>query len=108
MNENMITVIEAEKNGVSMEMVRVCKEIRKLAKLDRIKLDETVHRSGLNKHLYSFIEYCGIDVKDYIKVIGKKVADFALVTYVEHLLEDDYLKLKRVKQGVFDEILFNE
>jgi len=67
MNENIITVVEAESNGVSMEMVRVCKEIRKLAKLDRISLDETVHRSGLNKHLYSYIEYCGLDIKGYIK-----------------------------------------
>lgn len=35
MGENIITVLEAEQNGVSMAMVKVCKEIRKLAKLDR-------------------------------------------------------------------------
>ncbi len=67
MNDNIITIIEAEAHGVSMEMVKVCKEIRKYAKLDRIRLDETVHRSGLNKHLFSYIEYCGLDVKEYIK-----------------------------------------
>lgn len=66
-NEEIITVLEAEQNGVSMEMVRICKEIRDLAKLERIQLDNTIHRSGLNKHLYSYIEYCGIDVKTYIK-----------------------------------------
>lgn len=65
--ENIITVPEAEQNGISMEMVGICREIRKLAKLDRIQLDETTHRSGLNKHLYSYIKYCGVDVKSYIK-----------------------------------------
>ena len=65
--EKVVTVLEAEQYGISMEMVGVCREIRKLAKLDRIQLDETTHRSGLNKHLYSYIEYCGIDVKSYLK-----------------------------------------
>ena len=63
----IIKVSEAEQNGISMKMVGICREIRNLAKLDRIQLNETTHRSGLNKQLYSYIEYCGIDVKDYIK-----------------------------------------
>ena len=63
----IIKVPEAEQNGISMKMVGICREIRNLAKLDRIQLNETTHRSGLNKQLYSYIEYCGIDVKDYIK-----------------------------------------
>lgn len=63
----MITVKEAEKNGVSMENVKVCRKIRNLAKLDRIKLDDTLHRSTLNKYLFSYIEYCGMNVKDYIR-----------------------------------------
>lgn len=67
MENNFVTVVEAEQNGVSMETVRVCKEIRKLAQLDRITLDESTHRSGLNKHLYEYIAYCGMDVKEYIK-----------------------------------------
>ena len=65
--EKIITVLEAEQYGVSMEMVGTCREIRKLAKLDRIQLDESIHRNGLNKHLYSYIEYCGVNVKSYIK-----------------------------------------
>ena len=50
--ENVIPVSEAEQNGISMEMVIVCHEIRNLAKLDRIQLDETTHRNGLNKHAH--------------------------------------------------------
>ncbi len=78
MNNKIVTVIEAEANGISMEMVRICKEIRKLAKLDRIRLDETVHRSGLNKHLYSYIEYCGLDVREYIKDYLSNLQPFML------------------------------
>lgn len=44
------------------------KKIRQLAKLDRIALDETEHRSGLNKHLFDYIEYCGLNVLDFIKM----------------------------------------
>lgn len=66
-SNNLITIVEAEQNGVSMDMVRVCKEIRRLAQLDRISLDESTHRSGLNRHLYAYVEYCGMNVKEYIK-----------------------------------------
>lgn len=91
MNGTMITVIEAEENGVSMEMVRVCKEIRKLAKLDRIKLDETIHRNGLNKHLYSYIEYCGIGVKEYIKDYLSNLQPFMLEQFSSQEPADNYI-----------------
>lgn len=46
------------------------KKLKKLARLDRIKLDESVHESGLNKHLFKYLDYIGIDkltfVKDYL------------------------------------------
>lgn len=63
----IISIMEAEQNGVSMENVKVCRDIRNLATIDRIKLDETLHRSELNKHLFSYIEYCGLDVREYIR-----------------------------------------
>ena len=47
-----ITVAEAEKLGIDLSMAKICRTLRKLAKLDRLKLDETEHRSGLNKHLF--------------------------------------------------------
>lgn len=67
MTNYVITEAEAEQNGVSLETVGMCKQIRNLAKLDRIKLDESEHRSERNKHLFSYMEYCGLDVRDYIK-----------------------------------------
>lgn len=62
-----ISYKEANENGIDTSMIKTCKKIRDLAKLDRIKLDETEHRSGLNKHLFEYIEYCGVDVIDFVK-----------------------------------------
>jgi len=91
MSDNIITVTEAEENGVSMDMVRICREIRKLAKLDRLKIDETVHRSGLNKHLYSYIEYCGIDVKDYIKDYLSNLQPYMLERFPSQEPDNNYI-----------------
>ena len=62
-----ITVAEADKLGIDLSMDKICRTLRKLAKLDRLKLDETEHRSGLNKHLFHYIEYCGETVLEYVK-----------------------------------------
>lgn len=62
-----LTYEDLQKNGIDTSQIAVCKRIRNIAKLDRVKLDETEHRSGLNKHLFDYIEYCGLDVLDFIK-----------------------------------------
>ena len=43
-------------------------KLRKLSKLDRITLDTGEPRSGLNKHLFDYIKYCGLDVLSFIKL----------------------------------------
>ena len=45
----------------------LCKRLRRLARLDRIKLDESEHASGLNRHLFKYFDFIGIDRLDYIK-----------------------------------------
>lgn len=40
--------INGKELDIDLSMVPICSKIRKLAKLDRITLDDTVHRSGLN------------------------------------------------------------
>ena len=62
-----LTYADAESKGIDMSMIAACKKIRGLAKLDRLTLDESQHRSGLNKHLFDYIEYCGLDVLGFIK-----------------------------------------
>ena len=62
-----ITRDEAEKLGIDLSMVKVCKKLRKLARLNRLTLDESSHRSGLNKHLFDYINYCGDTPINFIK-----------------------------------------
>lgn len=50
---------EAIKLGADLTCIRICKELRKLAKLDRLYLDGVVHCSELNADLLQYIEYCG-------------------------------------------------
>lgn len=68
MEEYMITKAQAKENGVNLDTVDLCRQIRHLAQLQRIELDESVHRDNpYNKHLFSYIEYCGLSPKDFIK-----------------------------------------
>lgn len=57
---------DLEDCGIDTSQIAICKKIRNIAKLDRIKLDESEHRSGLNKHLFDYIEYCGLNVLQFI------------------------------------------
>lgn len=57
----------AKQYGVDTGNIALCKKIRRLGRLDRIRLDETEHRSGLNRHLLAYLEYCGVDALTYIK-----------------------------------------
>lgn len=88
---DFITIIEAEQNGVSMEMVKRCKEIRRLAKLERIELDDSIHRSGLNKHLFSYIEYCGLDVKEYIREYLSNLQPYMIERYASQEPDSNFI-----------------
>lgn len=56
---------EAAELGIDLTMIKVCRRYRHLAKLDRLRIDMTEHRSGLNKHLFRYIEYCGMTSLDF-------------------------------------------
>lgn len=62
-----LTYNDIQQNGIDITIIRVCKEIRQLAKLDRISLDEAEHRNRLSKHLYDYIEYYSLDMLAFIK-----------------------------------------
>ncbi len=42
-----LTYEDLENNGIDTSHIKVCKRIRNIAKLDRVTLDETEHRSAL-------------------------------------------------------------
>ena len=67
MSVNILTVAEAVQSGTDFSMLKVCKELRRLANLGRIMLDESEHRSKLNRHLFAYLEYCGVNVREYLR-----------------------------------------
>ena len=58
---------DLESVGIDTSMIAVCKKLRRLAKLDRVTLDLEEHRSGLNKHLFDYFEFCGLEPLDAVK-----------------------------------------
>ncbi len=89
--DNFITVAEAENLGVRMDSVSVCREIRKLAKLDRIELDESVHRSSLNTHLFSFIRYCGMEPRGYVRDYLSNLQPYMLERFPSQEVDKSYI-----------------
>ena len=59
---NIVTYEEDEKH-----IVKLCKRIRHLANLDRITLDVSEHRDDKNKHLFKYLDYCGVSKEDFVK-----------------------------------------
>lgn len=64
-------------------IINLTKTIRNLAKLNRIKLDETLHISGLNLHLFDYIKYCKGNLLDYLKEYLSNLQPFMLESYSE-------------------------
>jgi len=79
MSERIISVEEAKYNGVDFSTVDYCRRIRRIAMAGNVKLDDSVHRDNIyNKHLFSYIEYCGWDPLDYIKTYLSNLQPFML------------------------------
>lgn len=62
-----LTYANLEAQGIDISMTAVCRKLRRLAKLERLRLDESEHGSGLNRHLFDYIQYCGLDVLFFVK-----------------------------------------
>ena len=54
----------------------LCKRLRRLSRLDRITLDESEHASGLNRHLFKYFDFIGVDKLDYIKKYLEHIQPF--------------------------------
>ena len=67
-----------ETDPLFLQQKLLAKKLRKLAKLDRIKLDETEHASKLNLHLLKYLDYIGIDKLEYIKQYLSNIQPFMI------------------------------
>ena len=56
----------------------LCKRLRRLARLDRIRLDESEHASKLNLHLLKYMDFLGIDKLAYIKKYLEHIQPFMI------------------------------
>ena len=56
----------------------LCKKLRRLARLDRIKLDESEHASKLNLHLFKYMDFLEIDKLMYIKKYLEHIQPFMI------------------------------
>ncbi len=53
-------------------------KLRRLARLDRIKLDESKHASGRNLHLFKYLDYLGIDKLEYLRTYLANIQPFMI------------------------------
>lgn len=92
--------IDIDGLNIDMSMVSVCKKIRRLAVLDRITLDMTLHMSTLNLHLFKYIEYCGVEPLDFIKSYLRNLQPYMIERRQEQETIDTFIcvidKLYRV------------
>lgn len=75
---NIITYEENEKH-----IVKLCRRIRQLAKLDRIRLDISEHRDSTNTHLFRYLDYCGVSREDFVKSYLSNLQPYMLSEYTE-------------------------
>lgn len=86
-----LTYEQLQEKGINTSMIKICKILRRLAKLDRIRLDENEHRSGLNKHLFDYIEYCGRDVLDFVKEYLSNIQPYMIERRKEQEKKDTFI-----------------
>jgi len=57
-------------------------KLRKLARLGRLRLDETEHANGKNLHLLKYLDYVGLDRLEYIKQYLSTLQPFMISEFV--------------------------
>ncbi len=77
-NKNVDSNEIFQPDQIFLQQKLLAKKLRKLAKLDRIKLDETEHASKLNLHLLKYLDYIGIDKFEYIKQYLSNIQPFMI------------------------------
>lgn len=88
---NQITYEDAARQGIDMSMTAVCRKLRRLAKLNRLKLSQSEHRRGLNRHLFDYIEYCGRDVLDFVKQYLSNLQPYMIERKKDQKPEDSFI-----------------
>ena len=72
--ENLGELYDDDLNNKKM----LCKRLRRLARLDRLKLDESEHASALNRHLFKYFDFLGVDKLEYVKKYLQHIQPFMI------------------------------
>lgn len=103
---------EAEELGVDLSQVGVCKKLRRLAKLDRLRLDTSEHQSGLNKHLFRYLEYCGMTPLDFVRQYLSNLQPYMIARRKDQEKEKSFLcvvdKVYRISVYIKTDTRFGE
>jgi hypothetical protein len=83
----MYEYIDLEEKRIDTSKIAICKKIRGLAKLDRVQIGETEVVSSINKHLINYIEYCGVNVENFIKQYLSNLQPYMIESKQEDLVE---------------------
>jgi len=107
-----VTRQEAEESGIDLSMITVCKKLRQLAKLERVRLDETGHQSELNRHLLDYIKYCGKTPLEYIKRYLADLQPYMIVCMKDQDPQKSYIcvidMMYRVSVNIKSDNIFGE
>lgn len=102
--------------AIDISMINDCKKVRQLAMQDRIIFDELEYRTGLNKQLLDYIEYCGMDILVFIKDYCSNLQPFMIEKITEKqgernlicVIDDLYRVSVNIKRCEKIEISFRE
>ena len=76
---NIVSYIDTEPIAKELSIKKtLCKRLRRLARLDRIRLDESEHASELNLHLFRYLDFLGIDKLQYIRKYLEHIQPFMI------------------------------
>ena len=64
---------------IRADSVNVARLIRRLARLDRIRMDMNRHQHSASDHLFDYLEYCGWSVLDYVKKYLQNIQPYMII-----------------------------
>lgn len=81
--------------------VNVARLIRRLARLDRIRMDMSRHQHSASDHLFDYLEYCGWTVLDYVCVIDDMYAISLYIKLDTRQYDEVIVSFHESAQGMF-------
>lgn len=64
---------------IRADSVNVARLIRRLARLDRIRMDMNRHQHSASDHLFDYLEYCDWSVLDYVKKYLQNIQPYMII-----------------------------